>query len=338
MTSSKVSWFQARTLATFPIYLITGPSSSRCRKRTRGRSRPRSLWMKVKASWMSTAGTSMKTMVKLIQITSSVRWYMLQSTAAVMNSAQYSTVANTTLKGGRARLWLTTSMTPFSATEEHCSTSEISPSCSSMATSHIVILMLTPRSAWTQSATLIGTCLQNISFDALSLQTFLITYNLTIRLQAFTHPRLHPEAFVFWFPVVVVVLSCVSVSPRLAKWKSPHRPFVQRQCAGLAKFSPVIHPCLTITPTGRRSSKLGGDLKRPDARSCSWLNREDLAPGWRCFECLRVGVWLLSGHVFSVSCNSCVKSGRNSERHRKWWVAAFKISKTSSLKVRSGYR
>lgn len=161
-----------------------------------------------------------------------------------------------------------------------------------------------------------GTWLQNISVDPLSLQTFLITYNLTIRLQAFTHPRSPRRLLYSVFPSSWRS-GTTPVSPRLAKCKSPHCPFVQRQCAGLAEFSPVIHPFFTITPTGRRSSKLSGDLKCPDARSCSWLNREDLAPGWRCFECLRVGVWLLSGHVFSVSCNSCVKSGRNSERHRK---------------------
>lgn len=71
-----------------PTYLMRGPSSSRCRKSTRGRSRPKSLWMNVRASWMSTAGSSMKAMVKLIQITSWVLWYLLHSTAAEMNSAR----------------------------------------------------------------------------------------------------------------------------------------------------------------------------------------------------------------------------------------------------------
>lgn len=122
-------------------HLMTGPSSSRCRKRTKGRSRPRSLWMNVSASWMSTAGSSMKVMVKLIQMTSSVLRYMLQSTAAVTSSAQYSTVASTTLKGAWTRLWWTTSVTPFSAVAEHScgSMSVISRSCSSMATSHILV-------------------------------------------------------------------------------------------------------------------------------------------------------------------------------------------------------
>ena len=102
-------------------YLTTGPRRSRCKKRTNGRSLPRSRWKNVSAIWIKTAGTNTNEIVKPSQMVSSVLWYMLHITEAVMNSAQYSNVASTTLNGGWMRLWLTTSMTPSSMEAPSCS-------------------------------------------------------------------------------------------------------------------------------------------------------------------------------------------------------------------------
>ncbi len=95
-------------------YLIIGPICSRCMKSTRGRSLPRSRCTNVSVSWVRTDGTRMNVIVSPIHTTSSVFWYLLLSTEAHMNSAQYRTVVHSTLKGGWTLPWLITIMTPFS--------------------------------------------------------------------------------------------------------------------------------------------------------------------------------------------------------------------------------